>query len=76
MRQISSDEGRYELLKLETFIEGYLYILPVTIFFFSYCQIIVNRPRNGYETVGSIKVVCTDSFKQLEVANKVDYTIN
>ena len=33
---------------------------------------IVNRPRSGYETVGNIKVVSTDSFKQLEVANKVD----
>ena len=33
--------------------------------------IIVNRPRNGYETVTNIKVVSVDSFKQLEVANKV-----
>ena len=38
--------------------------------------IIVNRPRNGYETVGNIKVVSVDSFKQLEVANKVDYVTN
>ena len=34
--------------------------------------IIVNRPRNGYETVGNIM----DNFKQLEVANKVDYVTN
>ena len=38
--------------------------------------IIVNRSRNGYETVGNIKVVSVDSFKQLEVANKVDYVTN
>ena len=37
---------------------------------------IVNRLRNGYETVGNIKVVSIDSFKQLEVANKVDYLTN
>ena len=29
---------------------------------------IVNRPRNGYETVDNIKVVSINSFKQLEVA--------
>ena len=33
---------------------------------------IVKRLRIGYETVGNIKVVSTDSFKQPEVANKVD----
>ena len=37
---------------------------------------IVNRPRNGYETVGNIRVVSINSFKQLEVAVKVDYVIN
>ena len=40
------------------------------------CFTIVNRPRNGHETVGNIKVVSTDSFKQLEVAIKVDYVSN
>ena len=35
-------------------------------------ETIVNRPMNGYETVRNIKVVSTDSFKQLEVVNKVD----
>ena len=34
---------------------------------------IVNRPRNGYETVGDNRAVSIDSFKQPEVANKVDY---
>ena len=38
----------------------------------SLCSIIVNRQSNGYETVGNIKVVSTDNFKQLEVANKVN----
>ena len=33
---------------------------------------IVTRPRNGFETVNNIKVVSINSFKQLEVANKVD----
>ena len=33
---------------------------------------LANRPRNGYETVDNIKVVSIDSFKQLEIANKVD----
>ena len=37
---------------------------------------IINRSNNGYETVGNIKVVSIDSFKQLEVANKVDYVTN
>ena len=37
---------------------------------------IINRPRNGYEIVGNIEVVSMDSFKQLEVANKVDYITN
>ena len=34
----------------------------------------VNRPKNNYETVGNIKVVFIDSYKQLEVqikSNKV-----
>ena len=31
------------------------------------------RPRNVYGTVANIKVISVDSFKQLEVANKVDY---
>ena len=39
---------------------------------YGFCLNIVNRPRNGYETVDNIKVVSTDSLKQLEVANKVD----
>ena len=30
------------------------------------------RPRNGYETVGNIKRKFIDSFKQLELATKVD----
>lgn len=34
---------------------------------------IVDRPSNDYETVGNIKVVSADSFKQLEVSKKVDY---
>ena len=34
-------------------------------------SIIVNRPRNGYETVGNIKVASTGSLDQLEVANKL-----
>ena len=34
---------------------------------------IVNRPRNGCETIGNIREVSIDSFKQLEVANKVDH---
>ena len=33
----------------------------------------VNRSENGYETVGNIKVVSIDSFKQLEVVNNVNY---
>ena len=33
---------------------------------------IVNRPKNGNETVDNIKVVFIDSFKQLQVANHVD----
>ena len=33
---------------------------------------IVNRPRNGYEIIGNIKVVSIDTFKQLEVANKAE----
>lgn len=37
---------------------------------------IVNRSRNGYETVGNVKVVSIDTFKQLEVVNKVDYFVN
>ena len=37
---------------------------------------IVNRPRNGYKSVGNIKLVSIDSFKQLEVANKFDYVTN
>ena len=37
---------------------------------------IVNSPRNHYETVRNIKVVSIDSFKQLEVARKVDYVTN
>ena len=37
---------------------------------------IVNRLRNGYETLGNIRVIYIDSFKQLEAANKVDYVIN
>ena len=37
---------------------------------------IVNRPRNGYETVSNIEVVSNDNFKQLEVANRVDYATN
>ena len=32
--------------------------------------------RNGYETVGKIKVDSIDRFKQLEVANKVEYITN
>ena len=38
--------------------------------------IIVNRTRNGYETAGNIKVVSINNFKQLDVANKVDYVAN
>ena len=41
-----------------------------------FSDVIVNRPRNGYETVGNIKVVSIDSLKQLKVANKVAYVIN
>ena len=37
---------------------------------------IVNSPRNHYETVRNIKIVSIDSFKQLEVARKVDYVTN
>ena len=36
-----------------------------------FCQTI-GGIRNGYETVGNIKVFSMDSFQQLEVANKVD----
>ena len=32
---------------------------------------IVNRPRNGYETVGNIKLASVNSFKQLKVAKKL-----
>ena len=39
-------------------------------------QIIVNKLRNGYRTVGNVKVVSIDSFKQLQVANKVDCITN
>ena len=39
-------------------------------------NIIVNISRTGYETVGNIKVVSIDTFKQLEVANKVDNVKN
>ena len=42
--------------------------------FLSYCT--VNRPRNGYEIVGNIRAVSTDSFKQLEVASIIDYVTN
>ena len=38
--------------------------------------VIINRPKNGYENVGNIEVVSMDSFKKLEVANKVDYITN
>ena len=41
-----------------------------------FSDVIVNRPRNGYETVGNIKVVSIDTLKQLEVANKVAYVTN
>ena len=41
-----------------------------------FSDVIVNRPRNGYETVGNIKVVSIDNLKQLKVANKVAYVIN
>lgn len=37
---------------------------------------IANRLRNGYETVGSFKVVYINSFKQLDIANKFDYIRN
>ena len=37
-----------------------------------FTHIIAGRRRNGYETVGDIKVAFIDSFKQLEVTNKVD----
>ena len=37
---------------------------------------IVNRPKNGCETVAKIKAVSIDSFKQIEVAKKVDYVTN
>ena len=33
-------------------------------------------PRNGYETVGNIKVISIDSFKLREVARKIDYVTN
>ena len=33
-------------------------------------------PRNGYETVGNIKVISIDSFKLCEVASKIDYVTN
>ena len=36
-----------------------------------FCQTI-GGIRNGYETVGNIKVFSIDSFQQLDVANKVD----
>ena len=39
-------------------------------------MIIVNRPRNGYETVGNIRVVFTDRLQQLDIANKVAYVKN
>ena len=39
-------------------------------------ETIINRPRNGYETVDNIKVVFIDCFKQLEVASIIDYATN
>ena len=39
-------------------------------------MIIINRPKNGYETVSNIKVVFTDRLQQLDVANKVAYVKN
>ena len=38
--------------------------------------ITLNRLENGYETVSNIKLALTDTFKQLQVANKVDYVTN
>ena len=37
---------------------------------------IVNRPRNGYETVGNIKVISMNNFQQPEVAGKADHVKN
>ena len=37
---------------------------------------IVDRTRDGHETVGNIKAVSIDSFKELEVANIVGYATN
>ena len=42
----------------------------------SFVPVIVNRPRNGYETVANIKVVFIDIFEQLAVANEIDYVTN
>ena len=39
-------------------------------------QIIVNRLKYDYEALGNIKVVSIGNFKQLEVADKVDYSKN
>ena len=39
-------------------------------------ETIVNRTRIGYETVGKIRVISIDCFKQLEVSSKIDYTTN
>ena len=36
----------------------------------------MKRPNNGYETDGNIKIVPNGSFKQLQVANKVDSVTN
>ena len=33
---------------------------------------IVNRPRNGFETVSNIKVTSVHNFKQHDVANKAN----
>ena len=44
--------------------------------FLLFVPVIVNRPRNGYETVGKIKVIFIDILEQLAVANEIDYVTN
>lgn len=54
-------------------MEGVNYRLISVIQTCLFSPTIVDRPSNDYETVGNIKVVSVDSFKQLEVSKKVDY---
>ena len=62
------------LLPIIVFLMMQLLVLYFIIKLFA--NIIVSKLRNHYETIGNIDVVSTDSFKQLDVANQVDYVTN